>query len=105
MIEVEFMGKSFMTDESGFIDNYDSWCEEWVEYIKKEEGIKELTEEHRKVLEAIRKYYEMNGLAPMVRILERLTGMKREHFWELFPSGPGKGACRMAGLPKPSGCV
>ena len=22
-----------------------------------------------------------------------------------FPSGPGKGACKMAGLPKPTGCV
>ncbi|MBU1453131.1 MAG: TusE/DsrC/DsvC family sulfur relay protein, partial [Proteobacteria bacterium] len=21
------------------------------------------------------------------------------------PSGPGKGACKMAGLPKPTGCV
>ncbi|MGD8530833.1 MAG: TusE/DsrC/DsvC family sulfur relay protein [Syntrophobacterales bacterium] len=25
--------------------------------------------------------------------------------YELFPSGPGKGACKMAGLPKPTGCV
>ncbi|MGA7876136.1 MAG: TusE/DsrC/DsvC family sulfur relay protein [Desulfoferrobacter sp.] len=23
----------------------------------------------------------------------------------MFPSGPGKGACKMAGLPKPTGCV
>ncbi|HPS25746.1 MAG TPA: TusE/DsrC/DsvC family sulfur relay protein, partial [Bacteroidales bacterium] len=25
--------------------------------------------------------------------------------YELFPSGPGKGACKIAGLPKPTGCV
>jgi len=25
--------------------------------------------------------------------------------YELFPSGPAKGACRIAGLPKPTGCV
>ena len=33
MPHVEFMGKSFRTDESGFIDNFDNWCEEWVQYI------------------------------------------------------------------------
>ena len=25
--------------------------------------------------------------------------------YELFPSGPAKGACKVAGLPKPTGCV
>ena len=43
--------------------------------------------------------------APMVRILSKVTGFKLKHIYELFPSGPGKGACKMAGLPKPTGCV
>ena len=42
---------------------------------------------------------------PMVRILSKVTGFKLKHIYELFPSGPGKGACKMAGLPKPTGCV
>jgi tRNA 2-thiouridine synthesizing protein E len=25
--------------------------------------------------------------------------------YELFPSGPAKGACKVAGLAKPTGCV
>ncbi|MGB5685068.1 MAG: TusE/DsrC/DsvC family sulfur relay protein [Candidatus Electrothrix sp.] len=25
--------------------------------------------------------------------------------YELFPSGPGKGTCKMAGMPKSTGCV
>jgi TusE/DsrC/DsvC family sulfur relay protein len=41
----------------------------------------------------------------MVRILSKVTGFKLKHIYELFPSGPGKGACKMAGLAKPTGCV
>jgi TusE/DsrC/DsvC family sulfur relay protein len=38
-------------------------------------------------------------------VLIRNTGFKLAYIYELFPSGPGKGACRMAGLPRPTGCV
>ncbi|MCK5071467.1 MAG: TusE/DsrC/DsvC family sulfur relay protein, partial [Desulfocapsa sp.] len=41
----------------------------------------------------------------MVRILSKTTGFPLKRIYELFPSGPGKGACKMAGLPKPTGCV
>ena len=105
MATVEFNGKSFTVDEDGFIESYSDFCEEWVQWVKKEEGIEELNEEHRKVIQILQDYYEKNGIAPMVRILSKLTGFKLKHIYELFPSGPGKGACKMAGLPKPTGCV
>ena len=68
-------------------------------------AIEELNEEHQKVIAVLREYYEKNGIAPMVRVLSKVTGFKLKHIYELFPSGPGKGACKMAGLPKPTGCV
>ena len=105
MPEVEFEGKTFTVDEDGFIDSYENWCQEWVQLVKKEEGIEELNEEHQKVIKVLREYYEKNGIAPMVRILSKVTGFKLKHIYELFPSGPVKGACKMAGLPKPTGCV
>jgi TusE/DsrC/DsvC family sulfur relay protein len=105
MATVEFMGKEFTVDEDGFIDNFESWSEEWVMWVKEQEGIEELTDEHRKVVEVLQDYYKKNGIAPMVRILSKVTGFKLKHIYELFPSGPGKGACKMAGLPKPTGCV
>jgi tRNA 2-thiouridine synthesizing protein E len=92
-------------DEDGFIDSYDNWCDEWVQWVKNQEGIEELNDEHQKVIEVLRDYYEKNGIAPMVRVLSKVTGFKLKHIYELFPSGPGKGACKMAGLPKPTGCV
>ncbi|MGD8252588.1 MAG: TusE/DsrC/DsvC family sulfur relay protein [Desulfobacterales bacterium] len=106
MATVEFEGKSFSVDEDGFIQAYeDGKCEEWIQYVKQQEGIEELTEEHRKVITVLQEYYEKNGIAPMVRVLSKVTGFKLKHIYELFPSGPGKGACKMAGLPKPTGCV
>ncbi len=105
MPTVEFMGKTFTVDEDGFIDAYENWCQEWVQHVKKEEGIEELTEEHTKVIQVLQDYYEKNGIAPMVRVLSKVTGFKLKHIYELFPFGPGKGACKMAGLPKPTGCV
>jgi tRNA 2-thiouridine synthesizing protein E len=54
MPTVEFMGKSFSIDEDGFIDSYENWSQEWVQWVKKEEGIDELNEEHQKVIKVLR---------------------------------------------------
>ena len=105
MATVEFQGKSFTVDEDGFIESFEDYSPEWVQYVKKEEGIDELNEEHWKVINVLQDYYKKNGIAPMVRVLSKLTKFKLKHIYELFPSGPGKGACKMAGLPKPTGCV
>ncbi len=101
----EFEGKTFNVDEDGFILDFNEFCPEWIQLVKKVEGIEELNEEHNKVIDVLQDYYKKNGIAPMVRVLSKLTGFKLKHIYELFPSGPGKGACKMAGLPKPTGCV
>jgi len=105
MPTVEYGGDTFTVDEDGFIDSYESWSENWIQHVKGVEGIDELTEEHHLVIKTLQEYYEKNGIAPMVRVLSKVTGFKLKHIYELFPSGPGKGACKMAGLPKPTGCV
>ncbi|MEW5734349.1 MAG: TusE/DsrC/DsvC family sulfur relay protein [Thermodesulfobacteriota bacterium] len=105
MPQVEFQGKTFNVDEDGFIDSFDNWSKDWVQYVKSQEGIEELSEEHWNVINVLQDYYKKNGIAPMVRVLSKVTGYKLKHIYELFPSGPGKGACKMAGLPKPTGCV
>ena len=105
MPTVEFEGHVFNVDEDGFIDDFKNWNETWVKYVKQQEGIEELTEEHWKIIKVLQDYYKKNGIAPMVRILSKVTGFSLKKIYELFPSGPGKGACKMAGLPKPTGCV
>ena len=105
MAVVEHKGKTFEIDEDGFLQSYDQWNKEWVDFVKESEGISELTDEHWKVINMLQDYYKKNGIAPMVRILSKVTGFKLKYIYELFPSGPGKGACKMAGLAKPTGCV
>lgn len=103
---VEYKGKKFEVDEDGFLaGGLDVWESDWVDYVKELEGIKELTDEHWKCIHFLQDYYREHGIAPMVRIFSKVTGFKLKHIYELFPSGPGKGACKMAGLPKPTGCV
>ena len=41
----------------------------------------------------------------MIRSICKTTGVPLKQIYELFPSGPAKGACKLAGLPKPDGCV
>ena len=105
MATVELNGASFEIDEDGFLLDYSAFNENWIEYVRTQEGIDELNDEHSKVIQVLQDYYEKNGIAPMVRVLSKLTKFKLKHIYELFPSGPGKGACKMAGLPKPTGCL
>ncbi len=105
MAVVEFQGSTFEVDEDGFLLKFEEWTPAWIDHVKGEEGIPEITDDHQKVIEFLQDYYKKNGIAPMVRILSKVTGFKLKQIYELFPSGPGKGACKMAGLPKPTGCV
>jgi tRNA 2-thiouridine synthesizing protein E len=69
------------------------------------EGVEALTPDHWKVIHYLRNYYLEFGIAPMVRKVCKETGFKLKEIYDLFPSGPAKGACKLAGLPKPTGCV
>ena len=40
----------------------------------------------------------------MVRKMTKESGYSLKEIYDLFPSGPAKGACKVAGLPKPTGC-
>ncbi|HUV12957.1 MAG TPA: TusE/DsrC/DsvC family sulfur relay protein [Acidobacteriota bacterium] len=92
-------------DEDGFIQDPEVWDEAVAKALAKTEGVDELTEEHWKLVNYLRDYYLEFGIAPMIRKLCKATGFKLKKVYELFPSGPAKGACKVAGLPKPTGCV
>jgi len=92
-------------DEDGFIVDPNQWNETVAAALATTEGIEELTEEHWKVMNYLRDYYQKFGVAPMIRKLCKETGFPLKKIYDLFPSGPAKGACKLAGLPKPTGCV
>jgi len=92
-------------DGDGFMTNPSLWNNDLALEIAKADGINELTENHWKIINIIRQSFNEKGLAPMVRVICKETGLKLREIYELFPLGPARGACRVAGLPKPDGCV
>jgi tRNA 2-thiouridine synthesizing protein E len=102
---VEVNGVKIELDEDGFIIEPDQWNEELVKAFAKTEGVEQLTEQHWKVINYLRDYFKQFGIAPMIRKLCKDTGFTLKEIYDLFPSGPAKGACKLAGLPKPTGCV
>ncbi len=105
MEQKEFGGKMLDIDEDGFIQDPEDWNEAVAADLAKTEGVEELTESHWKIVHYLRDYYLQYNMAPMIRKLCKQTGFKLKEIYDLFPSGPAKGACKVAGLPKPTGCV
>jgi TusE/DsrC/DsvC family sulfur relay protein len=105
MPAIELNGVSIQVDEDGFIQEPEKWNQAVAKAIAQTEDVDELTDDHWKVINYLRDYYQEYGVAPMVRKLCKETGVSLKEIYELFPSGPAKGACKIAGLPKPTGCV
>ena len=98
-------GKQIDVDEDGFIQDPKAWDQAVARDLALTESVKELTEAHWKVVNYLRDYYLKYNMAPMIRKLCKETGFQLKDIYDLFPSGPAKGACKVAGLPKPTGCV
>ena len=92
-------------DEDGFLQEPEAWNQEIAKALATTEGVTDLTEDHWKLVNYLRDYYLKFGIAPMIRKLCKETGFPLKRVYELFPSGPAKGACKVAGLAKPTGCV
>ncbi len=104
-------GVSVDVDEEGYLEDLSSWTEEIATAMAAEESV-ELTDEHWDIITFLRDYYEEYQIAPAVRVLTKAVGKRlgkekgnSKYLYSLFPYGPGKQACKYAGLPKPTGCV
>ena len=106
MPQIELAGKKYEVDEDGFLQELEAWNEDFAQAYAKEEGIEgQLTEEHWKIINYLRNYFKQFGIAPMIRKVCKDNGIDMKRLYELFPTGPAKGACKLAGLSKPTGCV
>ena len=105
MAIVTLGGQQMEIDEDGFIQEPERWNKEVAEDLAKTEDAYPMNDDHWKVVNYLREYYLQFGVAPMIRKLCKQTGFSLKEIYEMFPSGPAKGACKVAGLPKPTGCV
>ncbi|RMH87285.1 MAG: TusE/DsrC/DsvC family sulfur relay protein [Actinomyces sp.] len=104
MTTLTLAGRDVSVDEGGFFTDPSSWTPEMAEEMARAEGIT-LTDRHWEVLNLMRRDYEANGTGPNVRALSKKSGIPIKELYQLFPKGPAKTAARLAGIPKPQGCI
>ena len=107
----ELNGESIEHDEEGYLTDLNQWTPELAALLAKDENI-EMNDEHWEVINFLREYYEEYQIAPAIRVLVKAVKKKlgkekgsNKYLYELFPYGPAKQACKIAGLPKPTGCI
>ncbi|WP_029008515.1 TusE/DsrC/DsvC family sulfur relay protein [Azospirillum halopraeferens] len=104
-------GKTIDHDEEGYLTDLALWNEDLAAIIAEKEGVN-MTPEHWEVVNFLREYYQEYQIAPAIRVLTKALTKRmgadkgsNKYLYELFPYGPAKQACKIAGLPKPTGCV
>lgn len=105
MPTVTYAGTAVAVNEEGFFTDPAQWREEMAPLIARQEGLNELTARHWQVIKFMRHEYEAKGTGPTVRVLGKTSGVTVRELYQLFPHGPAKEAAKIAGIPKPRGCV
>jgi tRNA 2-thiouridine synthesizing protein E len=97
-------GVAVARNDEGFFEDPTEWTESMAPELARAEGI-ELTDDHWKVIRFMREEYFAKGTGPTVRVLGKTSGVSVKELYQLFPKGPAKIAAKIAGIPKPRGCI
>lgn len=93
-----------LNDEGFFVDA-SQWTEDMAPVLAREADIQDLNDRHWQVIRFMRDEYFEKGTGPTVRVLGKTSGVSVKELYQLFPKGPAKTAARIAGIPKPRGCI
>jgi tRNA 2-thiouridine synthesizing protein E len=104
-------GLTLETTEQGFLVHRLDWNEEIANCLAQQENIN-LTDQHWEIILFIRSYYGQYKHLPNSRVfikaIAKTLGEDKgnsRYLHRLFPDGPLKYACKLAGLPKPPTCL
>ena len=100
-----YAGTTVEVDQEGFFLHPEQWNEAMAEDIARDEGIGQLTDRHWQVIRFMRSQFGEKGTGPTVRVLGKTSGVEVKELYQLFPKGPAKEAAKVAGIPKPRGCI
>jgi len=89
----------------GFLERVEDWDRSLAEELADEAGIAPLTPRHWLVIDYMRDTFIARGDAPSIRTLGKESGVAIKELYLLFPKGPAKLAAKIAGIPKPHGCI
>jgi tRNA 2-thiouridine synthesizing protein E len=94
---VAFKGDGHLADPS-------VWTRALAERIAAVEGVA-LTPERWKLVDAARADFVEKKVAANIRRLTQIAGVSTKEIFALFPKAPGRTIARIAGTPKPAGCI
>ncbi len=99
------------TTEQGFLMNSADWNEDVAQQLAASSNI-ELSDDHWEIILFIRSYYQQFKHLPNARVFTKAIAKEfgeekgnSRYLHKLFPEGPLKYACKLAGLPKPPTCL
>jgi tRNA 2-thiouridine synthesizing protein E len=105
MTTTTLAGVDVELNDEGFLVEPSQWTEAMAVELALKEGIKPLTERQWQVIRFMRSEYVAKGTGPSVRVLGKTSGVPIKELYQLFPKGPAKTAAKIAGIPKPKGCI
>lgn len=92
-------------DPQGYVADASQWTEQLAEAIAAAQGLPELTDRHWAAIHAARNDFLENGASPNIRRLTTISDVSTKELYQLFPKAPGMTVARVAGIPKPVGCI
>ena len=95
--------KTVQVNEEGYLTNFAEWNKEIGEEIAKENNIV-LSPKHWEVINYVQNEFK-NESALTIRKIGKSGVVDIKEFYALFPVGPLKTATKIAGIPKPAGCI
>lgn len=104
-------GLELPTTDDGFLRDAEQWNRQVADELARLEAI-EISQAHWEILLYIRDYYRQFKHLPNARMfvaaIRKQFGEEKgnsRYLQKLFPQGPLKYACKIAGLPKPPTCL
>lgn len=95
-------GVAFSAD--GHLVDANAWTRDLAANLAALAGVP-LTEAHWKLIDVARADFFASGVSPNIRRLTELAGVTTKDIYQLFPRAPGRTLAKIAGLPKPAGCL
>ncbi|HET9088977.1 MAG TPA: TusE/DsrC/DsvC family sulfur relay protein [Acidimicrobiales bacterium] len=105
MTVTSIAGHDVELNDEGFLVDPNQWTEDMAVELARKEGIESLSDLHWQVIHFMRSEYFAKGTGPTVRMLGKSSFVTVKELYQLFPKGPAKIAARIAGIPKPRGCI
>lgn len=101
-VAVTLDGVGFGAD--GHLADPSQWTRDLGEHLAQLQGVA-MTDAHWALVDAARKDFEATKVSPNIRRLTQVSGVATKDVYALFPKAPGRTLAKIAGLPKPAGCL